>query len=168
MKRCHGFSKRSKMSQQDSESITEGDNSLTFEVEPCQADYALADILGKRRYDQLNSTIKAGVIETYKAAIFPECEELIKNDEKIACVVPNETQNDDIVIDDKDWYQDPSRMSSFQLYQAVAILQSRIKRVRQANDQEQKNIELLQSAKESLDLELGMHYVELEVAEDEK
>ena len=139
----------------------------TFPIYPCDADFGLLDILGSSRYDQLNQIVKEGVCSTYRSEIFPLCNELLENERIIGRIVPKDDLKDFEKDDDESWFKDPTKLSTFELFQAISSLQMRLDKQRKINDRTKEDIGILSLAKSSLDLEIGFKLVEL-IAEEKK
>lgn len=139
----------------------------TFPIYPCDADFGLLEFLGSSKYDQLNQTVKEGVCSTYRSEMFPLCDELLENERIIGRIVPVDDLKDVGKDDDESWFKDPTKLSTFELFQAISSLQMRLEKQKKINDRTKEDIGILSLAKNSLDLEIGFKLVEL-IAEEKK
>lgn len=141
--------------------------SETYPINPCSADSELLEILGSRRYDHLNGVIKNGVCQTYRYEMLPQCNELLENERMFGRIVSNDESKDNEGFDDENWFKDPEKLNTFELFKEISKLSMRLEKQKKLNARSQADIELLGLAKKSLDLELGFKLVEL-ISEEKK
>lgn len=140
----------------------------TYCVEPSPVDITLLEVLGPRRYDELNQVVHAGIVKTYKREMMDACAELLENDRIIGRILPPEgNTNNEIPVKETDWFEDPTEMSTVELSKAISKLQLRIKTQKNINERESSDIELLTLARNQLDMDLGWKFFELQAEEEQ-
>lgn len=131
------------------------------EIPPSPADSELIQFLGTDRFIKLNSAVLEGEIRSYKREVEPACYKLLENEKIIGCILsetPPDNNNQNV---NNDWYKDPNSLSNYEIHQAIHKIQELLKKQREINHREKKGVEILDSARNKLNLDLGFHLVEL-------
>lgn len=141
----------------------------TYSLDPSPVDLSLLSLLGSRRYDELNGVIKEGICRTYKQEMYSSCASLLENERIIGRVVPwdKDDEANDVPENEDSWFKDPTKLTSFELFQEMSKLSIKIEKQRKLNERAASDVEILTLAKSSLDLELGFKLVAL-ITEEQK
>ena len=140
----------------------------TYFVEPSPIDITLLEILGPRRYDELNQVVHTGIVKTYRREMTDACAELLENDRIIGRILPaDKSKGNEVPTKETDWFEDPTNMSTLDLSKAISKLQLRIKAQKTINERESSDIELLTLARNQLDMGMGWKLFELQAEEEQ-
>jgi hypothetical protein len=137
-----------------------------FPIEPRRVDEELVALFSSSRYDRINHVVSEGVCETYRHELSKTCKRLLENEHIVGRIASGRDARKEAADAGENWRRDPESMSNAELFRARVDLQRRIEEQKALNEQSRNELDILQLAGETIELEVGCMFTQLEVEEN--
>jgi hypothetical protein len=138
----------------------------SFPIEPRRVDEELVALLSGDRYDRVNHVVSEGICQTYRHELLKTCEHLLENERVVGRIASERSTRGADADKTESWLRDPESMSNADLFRARGDLQQRIEQQKTLNEQGRNELDILQLAAETVELEVGCMFTQLEIEEN--
>jgi hypothetical protein len=138
----------------------------SFPIEPRRVDEELLALFSAQRYDRINHVVSEGVCETYRHELSTACGLLLENERVIGRIAGDRGAQKGGADQADAWRCDPAAMSNADLFRARVDLQRKIEQQKALNEQGRNELDILQLAAETIELEVGCMFTQLEIEEN--
>jgi hypothetical protein len=138
---------------------------LSYPIQPRRIDQAAVALFSSHRYDRINHVVSEGVCQTYRHELSRACKALLEN-ERVVGRVGTQRSRKGASAKAETWLRDPVAMSDDELFRARVDLEQRIQQQKELNEQSRGEVEILCLASETVELEVGCMFTQLEIEEN--
>jgi hypothetical protein len=137
-----------------------------FVIEPRRVDEELLALFSAYRYERINRVVNEGVAETYRHELAQTCKRLLENERIVGRIASERDTPKPGPEAAESWRGDPESMSNADLFRARVALQKRIEQQKALNEQSKNELNILELASETIELEVGCMFTQLEIEEN--